>query len=166
MLRTASIFIMILASSILLDGCRAESQRPKRIVLITIAGELLCGVGLWLASGDGQTPLWAMYTAIGALALCFTFESPAASALLPTLVPRERFQSAVTVQSAVRGLGWVTGPVLTGFLIAASGIELSYIVQIACTGLALATLTAVKRTLEATSRQPVTLESIREHFRV
>lgn len=36
MLRTASIFIMILASSILLDGCRAESQRPKRIVLITL----------------------------------------------------------------------------------------------------------------------------------
>jgi MFS family permease len=145
-----------------LAGAIADAHDRKRIVLITIAGELLCGVGLLLASGDGQTPLWAMYTAIGALALCFTFESPAASALLPTLVPRDQFQSAVTVQSAVRGLGWVTGPVLTGFLIAAAGIELSYIVQIACTGLALATFAAVKRTLATTSRQPVTLQSIRE----
>jgi len=148
-----------------LAGAVADAHDRKRIVLLTITGEILCGVGLWLASGDGQTPLWAMYAAVGGLALCFTFEAPAASALLPTLVPADQFQSAVTVQSAVRGLGWVSGPVLTGFLIAAHGIESCYVVQVACACLALATFAVVRNSAAASHSQTVSLRAIREGVR-
>jgi len=145
-----------------LAGAVADAHDRKRIVLLTISGAMLCGVFLWLLSGEGQTPLWAMYAAVGGLALCHTFEAPAASAMLPTLVPVDRFQSAVAVQSAVRGLGWVSGPVLTGFLIAAHGIELCYVAQIAGTCLALATFATVRRPIATSSGQTVTLRAIRE----
>lgn len=145
-----------------LAGAVADAHDRKRIVMLSLAGAMLCGAGLWAVSGDGQTPLWAMYAAVGALACCSSFEAPAASALLPTLVPPERFQSAVAVQSAVRGLGWVTGPVLTGLLIAAHGIELCYAVQVACAGLALASFAVVRAPAVASSGQRVTLQAIRE----
>ena len=45
--------------------------------------------GSGASSGDGQTPLPAMYGAIGLLAFCGAFEAPAASALLPALVPAD-----------------------------------------------------------------------------
>ncbi len=145
-----------------LAGAIADAHDRKRIVMLALLGEMLCGAGLWLLSGEGQTPLWAMYAAVGALASCHTFEAPAASALLPTLVRPDRFQSAVAVQSAVRGLGWVSGPVLTGFLIAARGIELCYVVQIACVGMALGTMAVVRMSIAGSSRQTVTLSAIRE----
>ena len=146
-------------------GAVADVHDRKRIVLLTLAGEMLCGLGLWWVSGDGQTPLWAMYSAIGLLALCFTFEAPAASSLLPTLVQPQQFQSAVAVQSAVRGLGWVSGPVLTGFIIAGYGIEYCYLTQLAVLCLAFASFAVVASPIREATGQTVTLRAITEGMR-
>jgi MFS family permease len=146
-------------------GAIADVHDRKRIVKLTFTGEILCGLILWLVSAEGQTPLLAMYGAIGFLAVCVTFEAPAASALLPTLVPSERFQSAVTVQSAVRGLGWVSGPVLTGFLVADFGIEACYAAQILGGGLALASFLPVSGPSPMSTGRTVSLAAIREGIR-
>lgn len=146
-------------------GAIADVHDRKRIVLIAFAGEVLCGLGLWLASADGQTPLLAMYGAIGFLAICGAFEAPAASALLPTLVPPDRFQSAVTVQSAIRGLGWVSGPVLTGFLVASFGIEACYVAQVVGSTLAVASFLPVAVPLQSATGRTVSFAAITEGLR-
>ncbi len=148
-----------------LAGAIADVHDRKRIVLLAFTGEILCGLGLWLASADGQTPLLAMYAAIAFLAICVAFEAPAASALLPTLLPAERFQSAVTVQSAVRGLGWVSGPVLTGLLVAAFGIEACYVAQIVGSTLAVASFLAVSTPRHDSTGRTVSLGAIAEGLR-
>jgi MFS family permease len=146
-------------------GAVADAHDRKRVVLLSLVGGMLCGLGLWLSSSDGQTPLWAMYGAIGFLAVFSAFEAPAASALLPALVPAHRFQSAVAVQSAVRGLGWVSGPVLTGFIIAAYGIEGCYIAQMVGICLAVASFAPVASPSHAATGQTVSLQAITEGIR-
>jgi MFS family permease len=146
-------------------GAVADAHDRKRVVLLSLVGGMLSGLGLWLSSSDGQTPLWAMYGAIGSLAVFSAFEAPAASALLPALVPAHRFQSAVAVQSAVRGLGWVSGPVLTGFIIAAVGIEGCYLAQIVGICLAVASFAAVASESHAGTGQTVSLRAIGEGVR-
>jgi len=146
-------------------GAIADVHDRKRIVLLAFMGEILCGLGLFLASADGQTPLLAMYGAIAFLAVCVAFEAPAASALLPTLLPPDRFQSAVTVQSAVRGLGWVSGPVLTGFLVARFGIEACYAAQVLGSTLAVASFLPVSSPRHEASGRRVSLGAIAEGLR-
>jgi len=146
-------------------GAVADAHDRKRIVLLSLIGGMLCGLGLWLASSDGRTPLWAMYGAIGLLACFSAFEAPAASALLPSLVPADRFQGAVAVQSAVRGLGWVSGPVLTGLIIAARGIEDCYLAQVLVLCLAVASFAPVASPGHASTGQRVSLRAIGEGIR-
>jgi len=148
-----------------LAGAIADARDRNRIIRTTLVLEIALGLGLWLSSGDGQAPLGVMFGVIALLAVCLAFEAPAASALLPALLPPERFQSAVTVQSAVRGLGWVSGPVLTGFLVDAWGIEACFLTQIAATSVALASFLPIRSPRPTGPPRSVGIEAIAEGVR-
>ncbi len=146
-------------------GAVADAFDRKRIVLSTLTLAILLGLGLRGLSVDGEAPLVAMFSALALLAVGLAFEGPAASAWLPALVPADRFQSAVTVQSAVRGLGWVSGPVLTGLLVSLQGIELSFLVQAGATSLALAGALRVRSPERGRAGAQVSLAAILEGVR-
>jgi MFS family permease len=67
-----------------------------------------------------------LYVCVFFIACAGTFEGPARSALLPQLVPIERFQRAVTVSSTNQALAFASGPALGGLLIASFGITAAY----------------------------------------
>jgi len=69
------------------------------------------------------------------------------------------------VQSAVRGLGWVSGPVLTGLLVSLQGIELSFLVQAGATSLALAGALRVRSPERGRAGAQVSLAAILEGMR-
>ncbi len=146
-------------------GAVADARDRKRVVLLTLTGAIALGLGLRLVSADGEAPLLAMFAAVGLLAVALAFEAPAASAWLPTLVAPERFQSAVTVQSAVRGLGWVSGPVLTGLLVSTQGIELCFLVQALAAALALVCVAQVRSPAHAAMGGAVRWAAIVEGLR-
>jgi MFS family permease len=110
----------------LVGGALADSRDRRRIVAVAQSAAGLAAVGLAALSGSGTASLWALLAVAIALAVARSFESPANMALLPSLVPREIFPAAVVVNAMARNLGFVSGPMVMGFVVAYSGIAAAY----------------------------------------
>ena len=97
-------------------GDVADRVDRRRILLVCHA--LFGAVALWLAlAGLRGTPsLTAIYSALVLLGTARAFNAPAGQALMPSLVSREHFGSAVAVNSAVLKVGIIAGPSLGGLL--------------------------------------------------
>jgi MFS family permease len=86
-------------------------------------------------------------------------------AILPTLVPRERFPAAVAVHSSVQNTAWVTGPVAMGLLVDARGIVAAYAAVtalVAASVVTLAFLPARGAAAPDSARRPLSAQVIRE----
>jgi MFS family permease len=159
----------------LVGGAVADSFDRRRVVVLAQAAALL-GSALLFAESSGSGPLGSgpsgdeprlalLYAVVVATAAAASFEGPARAAWLPTLVPRELFPSAVTLQSSVQQLGWVTGPVLMGFAIDAAGVRSAYAIHV---GLVVVSLLLIGRVRAATGgerRPDVSLQAIAEGIR-
>jgi MFS family permease len=74
---------------------------------------------LWLAlpvSSHGPVSIWVIYAILFLIGTGRCFSGPAASALVPTLVPKEHFVNAVTWGATVYQVANATGPMLGGLL--------------------------------------------------
>ena len=106
-------------------GAAADTFDRKRIVQVTQAISLCVAAALATTEWLGlDVPM--ILAAAFALATTSSFENPAGSALLPSLIPRALFPSATVVSSNVRNLATVSGPVAMGFLAEAGGVSLAY----------------------------------------
>jgi MFS family permease len=146
----------------LLGGAIADTRDRRSLVLVARAGALLCAAALGLGTGLLAHELWLILGVAFALAVAGGFESPAGAALLPALVSREVFRSAVVVSSTARNLGVVTGPVLSGFAIDAAGLGAAYALSAALFALSLGALSRVRPARVQAGRAPVSLASIWE----
>jgi MFS family permease len=149
----------------LLGGAVADTRDRRSVVLVARAAALLCAAALWLVSGSGPHELWPVLGAAFALAVIGGFENPAGSALLPDLVPRDVFPSAVVVSATARNLATVTGPVLTGFAIERGGVASAYALGVVLHALSLAALAGVSRPGPRSDGGRVSLEAVREGIR-
>jgi MFS family permease len=70
------------------------------------------------AAGGHALPLWPVYALVVLTGTARAFGNPATQALLPTLVPRERFGSALAWNSSIWQTASITGPAVGGFLYA------------------------------------------------
>jgi len=86
----------------------------------------LCSAALAVVSLGRQPSLAILYAAVMAVAAAAAFESPARAALLPQLVERRLFPTAVALHSAIQMGAFVSGPVLMGFAVDRGGIALPY----------------------------------------
>jgi MFS family permease len=93
------------------------------------------------------------------------FEGPARASLLPTLVPRELFPSAVVVNSAAQNISSMMGPVLMGFVIAHAGVAAAYAAHVCIVLGSLALLSLVRARHVRTDGRVVSLQAIREGLR-
>jgi MFS family permease len=106
----------------LATGHIADRFDRRRIVLIGVSAELLAALALlFLAAADRISVV-----AILAVALVFgiarAVTAPAARALMPNLMPREHFASAVAWSSTSWQVATIGGPALGGFLYALSPV--------------------------------------------
>jgi MFS family permease len=74
---------------------------------------------LWLAL-HGATNIWVVYAVLFLIGTGRCFSGPAASALVPTLVPKEHFVNAVTWGATVYQIANATGPMIGGLLFTVS----------------------------------------------
>lgn len=158
-------FLPVLPMS-LWAGAVADSFDRKRIVLIAQSGAALCSL-LLLITGDllAATPVGIVYVAVLALSVAASFENPARSALLPTLVPREVFPGAVTLHATLQNLAWMSGPVLSGFVIDASGVRAAYVTHFALMLLSIALFGLMRVASVNGDRKRVTWEAVTEGVR-
>jgi MFS family permease len=146
----------------LVAGAIADTYDRRRIVMLSQAAALLGSAALFASARSGSASLSVIYAVIFAAAVASSFEGPARAALLPTLVPRPLFPSAVTLHSAVQNLAWVTGPLLTGFIIAAAGVSAAYLLNVGLIAVGLSALACVHPGRSEGTRGVVSLKAIGE----
>jgi MFS family permease len=146
----------------LLGGALADARDRRRVVMLAQAAQGLAVGALALA---GEAPLWLVYGLVAALAAASGLEQPSRAALLPTLVPRPLFPSAVALHGTFQNAGWVLGPVLAGFAIEAGGVAAAYAASAGLVAASLASLSGVRAPGAPEERRPVSLAAIREGLR-
>jgi len=104
-------------------GALADTTDRIRLTSIAEAAFAIVCVVLALQSDYGTALLLA---GAAATALCGAVEFPALATVLPNLVPRELFPSAIPLIATLRNLGWAVGYGASGFVFDALGYEKSY----------------------------------------
>jgi MFS family permease len=100
-----------------LPAGHVADRYDRRTIILTcyslqaIATSLL----LWLAL-HGTQNIWLVYSVLFIIGTGRCFSGPAASALVPTLVPKDHFVNAVTWGATVYQIANATGPMIGGLL--------------------------------------------------
>lgn len=144
----------------LITGTAADRFDRRTILTLCYAVEGLCALAFFLMAWQGVTVVWPMFVVLVVLGIARAFAQPAASALMPNLVPREHFGNGVAWSS----LGWqiagIGGPALGGLVLGWIGVDEVYV--IAMVGIAFSTviMSFVQRRAIAGSGEPVSLTSL------
>ena len=101
-------------------GQLVDRVRRHRLLAITQMGFAL--VAILLASASLlHAPLWITYATLTLSGCVRAFNMPTRQSLLPSLVPPERFQNAITWNSAIFQICSIGGPILAGTVLAFAG---------------------------------------------
>ena len=110
----------------LIGGTVADAWDRRKVMLATQTTLALVAAALGLLTVMHQMTAAHIYllTVIGAAAMAF--DNPARQALIPSLVPREDFASAIALNSIVFRTATIAGPMAAGLLIARGGLGDTY----------------------------------------
>jgi MFS family permease len=108
------LFVMLAA------GHAADRYDRRKIILLCYGLQACCtAVLLWLslsATALQHGRVWPIYAVLVGIGLGRAFSGPAASAMLPSLVPKEDFVNAVTWGATVYQIANMSGPAVGGLL--------------------------------------------------
>jgi MFS family permease len=110
----------------LLGGAMADKLDRRRLLTVTQGIRLLPSLFLALVSGAGELAVWHIYLVTLVSNMASIFDRPARQALVSTLVPREELTNALTLNGIVGQFYNITGPVIAGFVLAATDPTASY----------------------------------------
>ena len=110
----------------LLGGTVADAWDRRKVMLMTQTTLAVVAAALGLLTVTHQMTASHIYllTVVGAAAMAF--DNPARQALIPSLVPREDFASAIALNSIVLRTATIAGPMAAGLLIARGGLVDTY----------------------------------------
>ena len=110
----------------LLGGTVADAWDRRKVMLATQTTLAVVAAALGLLTVTHQMTASHIYllTVVGAAAMAF--DNPARQALIPSLVPREDFASAIALNSIVLRTATIAGPMAAGLLIARGGLGDTY----------------------------------------
>ena len=155
-------FVPALLGLSLLGGAFADSHDRRTIAALAHLAPLATSGALLVAIAVGDVELPLIYAVVLVMALASAFENPARQALLISVVRRETFQNAVTVNTTVQQLGFVTGPAVGGLLIAASGVGAAYVAHVVLVASSLVALLLLRPLPREGEPRKVSLEAIKE----
>lgn len=101
---------------ILAAGHAADRYDRRTIILCCYSLQAICTLALLEFALHGIAHVWPIFAVLFGIGLGRAFSGPAASALLPSLVPTEHFVNAVTWGSIVFQVANIAGPTVGGFL--------------------------------------------------
>ncbi len=108
------LFVMLAA------GHAADRYNRRNIILLCYLLQACCTAALlWLsvsATALQGGRIWPIYAVLVGIGLGRAFSGPAASAMLPSLVPKEHFVNAVTWGATVYQIANMSGPAIGGLM--------------------------------------------------
>ena len=103
-------------------GHAADRYDRRKIILGCYSLQAVCTMLLlWLSLSPAMLAsgrIWPIYSVLVGIGLGRAFSGPAASAMLPSLVPKEHFVNAVTWGATVYQIANMSGPAVGGLLFA------------------------------------------------
>lgn len=156
-------FVPALALS-LVSGVIVDTYDRQRVLLAAQLAPAFTSAVMLAAILTGRDSLPLVYGLVFLIGVASAFEGPARQTMIPALVPRHLFSRAMTFNSTLQSLSFVTGPALAGGLIAVRGIGLAYGAHLLLVALAIITLAPVRvpKSSSSPSRAGVSLDAIRE----
>jgi len=97
-------------------GHVADRYDRRAVILVCNTVQAIATALLLFLTLHGISSIWVVYAILFLIGTGRCFSGPAASSLVPTLVPREHFVNAVTWGASIFQIANVTGPMLGGFL--------------------------------------------------
>jgi hypothetical protein len=112
-------------------GTWADRFDRRRLILITEWGLAATSVLFLLGAIHGHPPVWYLYLVVAVQTGFFAVNSPTRSAVVPSVVPRNRLPAAMALNQVMFNATMVVGPAAAGFIIAApssshAGLALAY----------------------------------------
>ncbi|MFI5318943.1 MAG: MFS transporter [Myxococcota bacterium] len=143
----------------LVAGALVDATDRVRVAALSQLGFALAAFALALGSEAG---LAVLLVCAFASAVCSAFEFPAVATILPSLVPRAIFPSAVSLVATSRNLGWTLGPLLGGAGLQWLGVSGTFAAAGAIVALSALAVTTLPRSAAPGERREVSLRAIRE----
>ena len=110
----------------LLGGAIADRMDRRRLLMISQVGSAI-GSGFLLATAlAGNPPVWTVYASSAFAAVFSALDSPARTAAIPNLVPKDRISSAIALNQLLFQVNDVAGPAVGGVIIAGLGLPWAY----------------------------------------
>ena len=130
----------------LFGGVIADRVDRRQLLIVTQVCLTATSVVLAVSTGLGlvSVPILYALTAVGASFAAL--DSPARSALIPSLLPRRQVQAAVTLNQTQFQTAAVLGPALAGILIANVGLATTYWIDAVTYLAAIGALVAMRQT--------------------
>ncbi len=143
----------------LFAGALVDATDRVRVATISQVGFTAAAIALavW-----GSAGLSALLACAFATAVCTAFEFPALATILPSLVPREIFPSAVSLVATMRNLGWTLGPMLGGFALERIGVANTYAIAAGLVLVSAGLVARIPQRAPEAGRREVSLRAIRE----
>ena len=145
----------------LISGSVADRYQRKKIMSICVAIQTLCALAFFIMTITGNANFLAIFTILIFLGIARAFQSPAQSAIVPLLVPKEHFANAIAWTSSGFQMARIAGPGIAGIIIIA-GEQWVYGTAIILFVFSTIFTLMVKTNTQIISHVPVTIENILE----
>ncbi len=142
LLSTVQLVPLLLAA--LFGGATADALDRRKLLLGSELLLAVCSAALAFNAWLAQPSVWVPFVAAGAMAALNGFHSPAMAAMTPRLVERDEIPAVAALTSARGSLCMIAGPALGGALIAAFGMTVAYLIDVATFVAALAAVASIR----------------------
>src|SRR4051812_28331037 len=144
----------------LLGGVLADRVDARKLIGIAQANSATAMIVVGLAALFGVAQLWHLALGAFLLGISSAIDEPTRAAFFPRLLPRPLLRSAVPLISMAFGSSRVIAPSIAGFVIAAAGAPVTFLMSAA----AVSTMIAVLFVLRPTRSEVTTHGSLVENF--
>jgi len=146
-------------------GVLADRMDRRRLLIITQSLAALLALALALLSYFGAVQVWQIYLVTFLSGAVGIFDSPARTALIPSLVRAEQLATAYALNITWRQIATLAGPFIGGIIIAAVGISAAYFIDALSFFSVIVCLALMRaRPVNATTAKESPLENVRAGF--
>lgn len=110
----------------LIGGALADARDRRELMLWSSAASMAFAAALAALALFGNTEVWPIYLATAGITAATAFGNPARQALLPSIVPREHFTNAVSLNTLGMQIASIAGPAAAGMLIGVTNVGVIY----------------------------------------
>ena len=143
----------------LVSGSVADRFKRTHIMSICVILQTVCGIIFFALTINGKINFLTIFIILIFVGIARAFQSPAQSAIVPLLVPKEHVANAIAWTSSGFQMSRIAGPGIAGIMII-SGEELVYATSIILFILSTIFTLLIKTNTQTISKTPINLKNI------